>query len=219
MGFCFFNNIAIAANYAKLKYKIKKCAVIDFDVHHGNGTQKMFWNDPNMFYASTHQEGIFPGTGFKEETGINNNIVNVPLPAGTDSSLFKKSYEEVIFPSLEQFSPDIIFISAGFDAHVDDPLGGMRLTVEGYGTLTRLIYRLALEHCDGRVVIVTEGGYHLPALESCLEEILVVTGEQIHDLQQILPVSGPTDVAEAALGPILLAQTPYWPSISTSAQL
>ena len=172
MGFCFFNNIAIAANYAKLKYKIKKCAVIDFDVHHGNGTQKMFWNDPNMFYASTHQEGIFPGTGFKEERGINNNIVNVPLPAGTESLLFKKSYEDIIIPNLKRFSPDIIFISAGFDAHVDDPLADFRLTKDDFYWITKVLNNFATKHCKGKLISCLEGGYNIKALsESCLEHV------------------------------------------------
>ena len=172
MGFCFFNNIAIAANYAKLKYKINKCAVIDFDVHHGNGTQKMFWNDPNMFYASTHQEGIFPGTGFKEETGINNNIVNVPLPAGTDSLLFKKSYEDIIIPSLEKFSPDIIFISAGFDAHINDPLADFRLIKDDFYWITKKLNDFASKHCKGKLISCLEGGYNIKALsESCLAHV------------------------------------------------
>ena len=172
MGFCFFNNIAIAANYAKLKYKIKKCAVIDFDVHHGNGTQIMFWNDPNMFYASTHQEGIFPGTGFKEETGINNNIVNVPLPAGTDGLLFKKSYEDIIFPKLEKFSPDIIFVSAGFDAHMSDPLADFRLIKDDFYWITKKLNDFATKNCKGKLISCLEGGYNIKALsESCLEHV------------------------------------------------
>ena len=172
MGFCFFNNIAIAANYAKLKYKIKKCAVIDFDVHHGNGTQKMFWNDSNMFYASTHQEGIFPGTGFKEETGINNNIVNVPLPAGTDGLLFKKSYEDIIFPKLEKSSPDIIFVSAGFDAHINDPLADFRLIKDDFYWITKKLNDFATKNCKGKLISCLEGGYNIKALsESCLEHV------------------------------------------------
>ena len=172
MGFCFFNNVAIAAYYSKLKYKVKRCAVIDFDVHHGNGTQKMFWDDPNMFYASTHQEGIFPGTGFKEETGINNNIVNVPLPAGTNSLLFKKSYDEIIFPKLEKFSPDIVFISAGFDAHKNDPLADFRLNTEDFFWITKKLNDFSTKNCKGKLISCLEGGYNIKALsESCLEHV------------------------------------------------
>ncbi len=172
MGFCFFNNIAIAAYYAKLKYKIKKCAVIDFDVHHGNGTQKMFWNDPNMFYASTHQEGIFPGTGFKNEKGIKNNIVNVPLPAGTDSQLFRKSYEDIIIPELKKFSPEVIFISAGFDAHKDDPLADFELSKEDFFWITTKLNDFAKKNCNGKLISCLEGGYNIKALaESCLMHV------------------------------------------------
>ena len=172
MGFCFFNNVAIAAYYAKLKYKVKKCAVIDFDVHHGNGTQKIFWNDPNMFYASTHQEGIFPGTGFKDEVGINDNIINVPLPAGTNSLLFKKSYEDIIFPKLKKFAPDVIFISAGFDAHIDDPLADFRLTKSDFYWITKELNKLSIKYCKGKLISCLEGGYNIKALsESCLEHV------------------------------------------------
>ena len=172
MGFCFFNNIAIAAYYAKIKYKVKKCAVVDFDVHHGNGTQKMFWNDASMFYSSTHQEGIFPGTGFKNETGISNNIVNVPLPAGTDSLLFKKSYEDIIIPNLEKFSPDILFISAGFDAHIDDPLADFRLNKDDFFWVTKKLNNFAKKYCKGRIISCLEGGYNIKALsESSLSHV------------------------------------------------
>ena len=164
MGFCLFNNVAIGAYYAKLKYKLKKCAVIDFDVHHGNGTQKKFWNDPNMFYASTHQEGIFPGTGFKDETGIKNNITNVPLPAGTNGLLFKKSYEDIIIPNLKKFSPDIIFISAGFDGHKDDPLADFQLIEEDFFWITKKLVIFASKYCKNRLVSTLEGGYNIKAL-------------------------------------------------------
>ena len=172
MGFCIYNNVAIGAHYLLEKYKLNKVAIIDFDVHHGNGTQKMFWNDPNMFYASTHQEGIFPGTGFKEETGINNNIVNVPLPAGTDSLLFKKSYENIIFPKLEKFSPEIIFVSAGFDAHISDPLADFKLIKDDFYWITKKLNNFATKHCKGKLISCLEGGYNIKALsESCLEHV------------------------------------------------
>ncbi len=164
MGFCLFNNVAIGAYYAKLKYKLKKCAVIDFDVHHGNGTQKKFWNDPNMFYASTHQEGIFPGTGFKNEIGVNNNIINVPLPGGTNGLLFKKSYEDIIIPNLKKFSPDMIFISAGFDGHKDDPLADFKLTEEDFFWVTNKLRNFSDKYCKKRLVSCLEGGYNIDAL-------------------------------------------------------
>ena len=172
MGFCLFNNVAIGAYYAKLQYKLKKIAVIDFDVHHGNGTQKAFWNDPNMFYASTHQEGIFPGTGFKDEVGVDNNIVNVPLPAGTNGLLFKKSYEDIIIPKLQKFSPDMIFVSAGFDAHKDDPLADFKLLEEDFFWVTSELKNFADKYCKKRLVSCLEGGYNINALvKSCIAHV------------------------------------------------
>ena len=172
MGFCLFNNVAIGAYYAKLQYKLKKIAVIDFDVHHGNGTQKAFWSDPDMFYASTHQEGIFPGTGFKDEVGVDNNIVNVPLPAGTNGLLFKKSYEDIIIPKLQKFSPDMIFVSAGFDAHKDDPLADFKLLEEDFFWITSELKNFADKYCKKRLVSCLEGGYNIKALvRSCIAHV------------------------------------------------
>ena len=218
MGFCVYNNVAVAAAHA-LSRGLDRVVVIDYDVHHGNGIQSIFYDDPRVLYISTHQYPFYPGTGAASEVG--NGVgagftVNIPLEAGAGDADLDLMFRRLVLPVTMAFQPQLVIVSAGFDAHVDDPLGGMRMTVDGYGTLTRLIYRLALEYCDGRVVIVTEGGYHLPALEACLEEMLIVIASQARDLEEILPVPGSTDVAEAALGPILLAQTPYWPSISTS---
>jgi len=218
MGFCLYNNAAIAAAHA-LSRGLERVVIIDYDVHHGNGIQSMFYDDPRVLYISTHQYPFYPGTGAASELGRGGGAgftVNIPLEAGAGDADLDFVFRRVALPIALAFQPQLVVVSAGFDAHVDDPLGGMRATSEGFGTLTRLIYRLALDHCDGRIVIVTEGGYHLSAVEACLEEMLVVTAEQIRSLEEIPPVSGPTDVAEAALGPILLAQTPYWPSISTS---
>ncbi|MEE3202072.1 MAG: histone deacetylase [Acidobacteriota bacterium] len=221
MGFCVYNNAAVAAAHA-LSRGLERVVVIDYDVHHGNGIQSIFYDDPRVLYISTHQYPFYPGTGAVSEIGKGAGsgfTFNIPLEAGAGDADLDLMFRRLVLPVTLDFQPQLVIVSAGFDAHADDPLGGMRVTVDGFGTLTRLIYRLALEHCDGRFVIVTEGGYHLPALEACLEEVLVVTTEQIRDLEEIMPVSGSTDVAEAALGPILIAQTPYWPSISTSTQL
>ena len=218
MGFCLYNNAAIAAGHA-LSCGLERVLIIDYDVHHGNGIQSIFYDDPRVLYISTHQYPFYPGTGAVNELGRASGTgftVNIPLEAGAGDADLDFMFRRIALPIALDFQPQLVVVSAGFDAHVDDPLGGMRATAEGFGTLTRLIYRLALDHCDGRMVIVTEGGYHLPALEACLEATLVATAEQIRSLEEIPPVSGPTDVAEAALGPILLAQTPYWPSISTS---
>ena len=132
----------------------------------------MFWDKPNMFYASTNEEGIFPGTGFKDETGIKNNIINVPLPAGTDSELFKKSYDDLIIPALNKFVPDIIFVSAGFDAHIDDPLADFRLTNKDFYWITKRLNDFAIKNCKGKLISCLEGGYNIKALtESCLEHV------------------------------------------------
>jgi acetoin utilization deacetylase AcuC-like enzyme len=166
MGFCLFNNIAIGALHARQVHEVKRIAVVDFDVHHGNGTQDVFENDPDLFFASTHQAGAYPGTGMAAEHGIANNIVNVPLPAGSGSEPWRAAISGSLLPALKAFSPDLILISAGFDAHYDDPLASMRLTAEDFGWGTEAICKVAEESCGGRIVSTLEGGYHLDALAS-----------------------------------------------------
>ena len=164
MGFCLFNNVAIGALHARAVHGLQRVAVIDFDVHHGNGTQEAFFNDPDLFYASTHQLGIYPGTGFRQELGCANNILNVPLPTGTDSQPWRAAVESQIFSRLRLFKPDFILISAGFDAHAADPMAHMRLTADDYYWVADQLCGLAREMCGGRVVSVLEGGYDLRAL-------------------------------------------------------
>ncbi len=166
MGFCFVNNIAVAALYARDAYAVTKIAVVDFDVHHGNGTQDIFWDDPDLFFASSHQYPHFPGTGAFDETGGHNNIVNVPLPPGTESAAFRAAYEKHILPALDSFAPDLVLISAGFDAHADDPLSHMGLIEDDFAWVTERILSVAAHHADGRVVSTLEGGYNLSALGS-----------------------------------------------------
>jgi len=163
MGFCLFNNVAVGALYAREKYGLTRAAVIDFDVHHGNGTQAMFEADENLFYASTHQSPLYPGTGDASETGVG-NIVNVPLGEGSDSVAFKAAFETVILPALRAFEPNILFISAGFDGHADDPLAGLNLTEADYVWATKELMHIADIACDGRIVSTLEGGYDLGAL-------------------------------------------------------
>ena len=163
MGFCFFNQAAIAAHYAKKRYDAERVAVIDFDVHHGNGTQDIFWSEPDLFYGSTHQMPLYPGSGASNETGVG-NIFNAPLKAGNGGEEFRQAMNSIILPALELFSPDLIIISAGFDAHVRDPLGSLQLTEEDFSWVTLKLMETADRFCSGRVVSVLEGGYDLQGL-------------------------------------------------------
>ena len=163
MGFCLFNSIAIGAKYARDKYGIKRVAVIDFDVHHGNGTQSIFEADPDLFYGSTHQAPYYPGTGSASETGVG-NIFNVPLAAGDGWLKFKAAMQDIILPALEKFDPDLLLISAGFDAHEKDPLADINLTAEDYEWISLELIRIADKCCAGRIVSTLEGGYDLDGL-------------------------------------------------------
>ncbi len=163
MGFCMFNNVAVGAEHARLSHGIHKVAVVDFDVHHGNGTQHMFETDGGLFYGSTHQFPLFPGTGRDDEIGVG-NIVNVALPPGAGSEAFRAAMTGLLLPKLEAFNPDLLLISAGFDAHAADPLAQLRLSTEDFAWATRELLALAERCCGGRVVSSLEGGYDLHAL-------------------------------------------------------
>ena len=164
MGFCFFDNAAIAARHAQRKHGIGRVAVVDFDVHHGNGTQDIFWNDPQTLYVSTHQSPLYPGTGAADERGAHGNILNLPLAPGSDGAVFRAVLEQAMLPALEQFSPEFLFISAGFDACADDPLADLRLTDADFAFATHMLCTFAAGPCGGRVVSALEGGYDLGAL-------------------------------------------------------
>jgi len=163
MGFCLFNNVAIGALRARAVHGCERVAVVDFDVHHGNGTQAMFAADPTLFYASTHQSPLYPGTGSRDETGIG-NIVNVPLAPGSGTVAFQRAFNELILPALEEFRPDFLFVSAGFDAHRRDPLANLDLVEADYDWATRRLAHIAARHGGQRLVSVLEGGYDLAAL-------------------------------------------------------
>jgi acetoin utilization deacetylase AcuC-like enzyme len=163
MGFCIFSNIAIAGLYARAKYGAERIAIVDFDVHHGNGTQDIFWSDKDLYFASTHQMPLYPGTGALGETGVG-NIWNAPLRPGDGGETFREAFETRILPSLRNFSPDIVLISAGFDAHKDDPLANLRLVEEDFAWATGKIAEMADKHAQGRLVSMLEGGYNLTAL-------------------------------------------------------
>ena len=165
MGFCFFNSAAIAAHYARARHGAGRVAVVDFDVHHGNGTQDIFWSDPDLFYGSTHQMPLYPGTGSSGETGVG-NIFNAPLRAGDGGEQFRDAMGSIVLPALNAFAPDLIIISAGFDAHHRDPLGSLQLTEADFAWATLQLMELAETHSGGRVVSVLEGGYDLQGLAS-----------------------------------------------------
>jgi acetoin utilization deacetylase AcuC-like enzyme len=163
MGFCLFNNVAVGALHARAAHGLARVAVIDFDVHHGNGTQAMFERDASLFYASTHQWPLYPGTGAENEHGVG-NIVNVPLPSGSDGSVFRRAVERRILPALDRFAPELVLISAGFDAHAQDPLAGLMLEDEDFAWVTSALAEVARRHAKGRIVSTLEGGYDLEAL-------------------------------------------------------
>ncbi len=168
MGFCIYNNVAVGAHYLLEKYKFKKVAIIDFDVHHGNGTQDIFYNDKRVLYISTHQFPYYPGSGSDEEKGVFNNILNIPLPAGTNSEEYLNAYEFVL-KKLREFKPEYILLSAGFDAHEDDPLAQFQLKSEDFYKLTKRTLEVSKSCCDGKVVSILEGGYDLLALQKSTE--------------------------------------------------
>jgi acetoin utilization deacetylase AcuC-like enzyme len=164
MGFCLFNNVAVGALQARAAHGLARVAVVDFDVHHGNGTQAMFWDDADLFYASLHQSPLYPGTGSYSERGAYGNIVNVPLAPMAGSDEFRQGMADVVLPALTRFAPEFVLISAGFDAHADDPLAGLRLYEDDYAWATGELAALARSCCGGRLVSTLEGGYDLRAL-------------------------------------------------------
>ena len=172
MGFCFVNNIAVAARYLQKKYKVNKVAIIDFDVHHGNGTQEIFYNDESVAYASSHEFPLFPGTGSIQETGVG-NIFNAPLKTGMRGKEFLKIFDHKIIRPIDKFKPEVILISAGFDAHAKDPLASINLESEDFFQITKKIVELGDIHCKGRIISFLEGGYNLLALSESIKHHLV----------------------------------------------
>jgi acetoin utilization deacetylase AcuC-like enzyme len=168
MGFCIYNNVAVGANYLIKKYKLNKVAIIDFDVHHGNGTQDIFYDNEKVLYISTHQYPYYPGSGTNDEKGKHNNILNIPLPAGTTSEEYLNAYEFVL-KKIKEFKPEFILLSTGFDAHKDDPLAQFQLESKDFYNITKRTLELSKQYCDGKVVSILEGGYDLLALQESSE--------------------------------------------------
>ncbi len=164
MGFCLFNNAAIAARHAQRKYGLERVAIVDWDVHHGNGTQDIFWDDPSVLFCSTHQMPLYPGTGAKDETGVKNNVVNAPLSPDTGSEHFREAFKSRVLPALENYRPDFIIISAGFDAHHRDPLAQINLVGDDFDWATGRLMELAGKYANNRIVSLLEGGYDLEGL-------------------------------------------------------
>ncbi len=180
MGFCLFNNIAIAAKYAQKNHGIDRVLIVDFDVHHGNGTEDIFYNDPSILYFSTHQHPHYPGTGAIDDDGADEGkgtTVNVPLPAYCGDAEYQRAYEEILIPVAHRFKPQLILVSAGYDNHWADPLSGMQLTVDGFANIVSTIKRLADELCEGRLLLTLEGGYHLKALSNSIKATFEVLSD------------------------------------------
>jgi len=176
MGFCLFNNVAIAARYLQRKHGIARVLIVDWDVHHGNGTQHAFYDDPSVLFFSTHQYPHYPGTGRPSEEGEGagkGTTINVPMTAGEGDDVYRQLFEKVLIPAADNFKPDFVVLSAGFDAHRNDPLASMGLTEDGYAELTRLVVQIAQRHCNGRVLSSLEGGYHLASLSASVERHLM----------------------------------------------
>ena len=200
MGFCLFNTMAIGAEYLKRVYGAKKILIMDWDVHHGNGTQAAFYDDPTVLFISTHQFPFYPGSGAVNETGVGAGeglTLNVPLPAGCTDAEYLQVFQDIVVPAAEKFQPDWILVSAGFDPHRRDPLGGMNVTEEGFGAMARLLLALANRFADGRIAFLLEGGYDLAGLRDSVAAVLAAMQAQVP------PPAGHLPLAESRIEPVI----------------
>jgi acetoin utilization deacetylase AcuC-like enzyme len=200
MGFCLFNTMAIGAEYLKRVYGAKKILIMDWDVHHGNGTQAAFYDDPTVLFISTHQFPFYPGSGAVNETGVGAGeglTLNVPLPAGCTDVEYLQVFQDIVVPAAEKFQPDWILVSAGFDPHRRDPLGGMNVTEEGFGAMARLLLALANRFADGRIAFLLEGGYDLAGLRDSVAAVLAAMQAQVP------PPAGHLPLAESRIEPVI----------------
>jgi acetoin utilization deacetylase AcuC-like enzyme len=208
MGFCLFNNIAIGAEYLRRTHKLSRVLIVDWDLHHGNGTQHMFDRDPGVLYVSTHQYPYYPGTGAMDEVGRGDGTgftVNVPLPAGCGDAEFAEAFATLIEPIAHQFAPEFVLISAGFDAHHRDPLGGLEVTERGFDAMTRSLLNVAQQHAGGRCAAILEGGYDLTAIRSASATVLDGLRAAAGDV-----APAPTSRAHALLDAVRRIHRQYW---------
>jgi acetoin utilization deacetylase AcuC-like enzyme len=217
-GFCIFNNIAIGARHAVARCKIKRILIVDWDLHHGNGTQEIFYEDSQVLYFSMHQSPGYPGTGGMSEVGRGKGIgytLNCPLKAGADDAVYIRVFRDILSPITRAFQPEIILVSAGFDAYIGDPLGGMRMTPEGFGFLARILLNLADECCGGRLVAILEGGYNIQGLAKSVRAVLLeLLGEtRVTDEQLIRMAAETNETTELLIGRLREQFRPYWPVV------
>lgn len=215
-GFCVFNNIAIGAMHAIKKYDIKRILIIDWDLHHGNGTQHSFYGDQRILYFSTHQYPYYPGTGSAQEIGRGQGeyyTINVPLSMGAGDAVFVKIFRKILQPVALEYKPELILLSAGFDTHFQDPLGGMRVTPEGFAAMTRVLLNIADACCQGRFVAVLEGGYHLVGLTRSVKAVLEEMMDETHISEERLSViekSADEELNQAIISKVISRLDPYW---------
>ncbi len=218
-GFCLYNNIAVAAKYARKTKSMERVLIVDWDLHHGNGTQHCFENDSKVFFFSTHLKWIFPGSGRSSEKGTGAGVgysMNVPLPRGLGDGEYLAIYEKLLAPVASAFNPSILLVSAGFDIHRDDPMKAMNVTEEGFAGLTRMMLRISAESCGGKLVMVLEGGYNPSALENSVREVLrELTGLRRTDTRQLLQSANTARVNDI-LRPVIKIQGRHWPVLMRS---